>query len=162
MRHTASKIEVLDARYPGLRQRIEAMFEELCPPRDIKRMIETQYGERIGWRSIIRYQNEYWRQRRQTRDARSGSAEMSGCRLAPLPLPSDLVPAGARPPYRPEYRENRPFNSAIQQHARSDGSYRWCWTPEAPIESAAGRHRSAQPEHRGELNPPRQMECKAT
>ena len=65
MRHTSSKLERLQARYPGLQDKVHAMFAEFWAPREVKQMIETQYGERLSLRTIERYKQRHWEQRRE-------------------------------------------------------------------------------------------------
>jgi len=53
-RRSVSKIQVLDARHPGLREKMEQMFEESWPASEVKQMLQTNYGEHLSLRSIDR------------------------------------------------------------------------------------------------------------
>ena len=64
-RRPIPRLQTLDALYPGLHNHVETMFEESCSSKDIKRTVETQYGVRVGLRSLDRYKQEYWRARRE-------------------------------------------------------------------------------------------------
>ena len=63
-RFQPSKIQVLDARHPGLCQKVNAMFEAWAPLRAVAAMIQTQYGERISHTSIGTYRRRSWRSQR--------------------------------------------------------------------------------------------------
>jgi len=60
MRRAFSKMQVLAARNPGLRENMNGMFAEAWPAHAVKEMIENQYGERLGLRSIERYKQQHW------------------------------------------------------------------------------------------------------
>jgi hypothetical protein len=60
MRRAFSKMKVLAARYPGLREKVHGMFAEAWSAQAVKEMIENQYGERLGLRSIERYKQQHW------------------------------------------------------------------------------------------------------
>jgi hypothetical protein len=65
MRHSSTKLQRLHALHPTLAEKVYAMFAELWPAREVKRAIEIQYGERLGLRSIERYQRLHWQARRE-------------------------------------------------------------------------------------------------
>ena len=60
-----TKLQALTVRHPGLGDKIDAMFAELWPVRDIKRMIESHYGERLSRNSLDRYRRQHWQARRE-------------------------------------------------------------------------------------------------
>jgi hypothetical protein len=60
----SAKMQKLDVRHPGLGDKVDAMFAEFWRTRDIKQMIETQYGEQLSWASISRYKKKHWQARR--------------------------------------------------------------------------------------------------
>lgn len=60
-----TKLHALTVRHPGLGDKIDAMFAELWPVRDIKRMIESHYGERLSRNSLDRYRRQHWQARRE-------------------------------------------------------------------------------------------------
>jgi hypothetical protein len=61
-----TKLQLLDARHPGLREKVHAMFEGLWPLKDVKHMIETHYGERVGLRTIEKYKSAQWQAQRES------------------------------------------------------------------------------------------------
>jgi hypothetical protein len=63
-RHAATKMQVFEARHPGLCQKVDAMFEAFTPLRAVAAMIRTEYGERISHTSIWRYKRQSWDVRR--------------------------------------------------------------------------------------------------
>ena len=63
-RHAVTKLQTLEARHPGLQQKVQAMFAEFWPAQDVKHMIETHYGERLSLNSIARYKRQQWQNRR--------------------------------------------------------------------------------------------------
>ena len=62
-RAVLTKMQVLEARHPGICQKVHAMFDECYPPPAVKKMIETQYGERISLTTVEKYKREHWRMR---------------------------------------------------------------------------------------------------
>jgi hypothetical protein len=58
-------MQVLAVRHPGLREKVDAMFAEFWATRDVKRMIQTQYGERLSRSSVERYKRKHWQARRE-------------------------------------------------------------------------------------------------
>jgi hypothetical protein len=58
-------MQVLAVRHPGLRDKVDAMFAEFWATRDVKRMIETQYGEQLSTASVARYKKKHWQARRE-------------------------------------------------------------------------------------------------
>jgi hypothetical protein len=53
-------MQVLDARHPGLREKVHRMFEELSRSEDVRHMVEGQYGERLSLATIARYKRRHW------------------------------------------------------------------------------------------------------
>jgi len=72
-RRPVSKLQKLESRNPGLRQKVEAMFDEGWPVRDVKYMIQAQYGEHLSLRSVERYKSKYWRSRREAAEQTSNA-----------------------------------------------------------------------------------------
>ena len=64
-RRSYTKMQVLAVRYPGLQDKVDAMFSESWATRDVTHMIKTQYGERLSSRSVARYKNKHWQARRE-------------------------------------------------------------------------------------------------
>lgn len=64
-RHVVTKIQILGARHPGLREKVHAMFGEFWPAQQVKQMIQADYGERLSLRSIERYKQKHWRAQRE-------------------------------------------------------------------------------------------------
>jgi hypothetical protein len=63
-RCSATKLQTLEARHPGLNQRVYAMFAECWPAAEVKQTIQTQYGERLSLRSLDRYKSKQWQAQR--------------------------------------------------------------------------------------------------
>ena len=63
-RHATTKIQRLAVRHPGLREKVYAMFAEFWPARAVVRLVQAQYGERLGLRSVERYKSQHWRGQR--------------------------------------------------------------------------------------------------
>jgi hypothetical protein len=63
-RMSSTKMRRLDVLHPGLIDKVEAMFAEFCRPREVKQMIRTQYGERLGLTTVERYKRQHWQARR--------------------------------------------------------------------------------------------------
>ena len=68
-RRPVSKMQVLAARHPGLREKMHRMFEEFWPTHDVKWMLQTNYGERLSSRPIERYKSQHWRTQRELVEA---------------------------------------------------------------------------------------------
>ncbi len=64
-RRSVSKMQVLDVRHPGLREKMRRMFEEFWPTPEVKQMLQTHYGERLSLRSIERYKSRHWQAQRE-------------------------------------------------------------------------------------------------
>lgn len=58
-------MQVLDARHPGLREKVDAMLAEFWRTRDIKHMIAAHYGERLSMSSVERYKRKHWHAQRE-------------------------------------------------------------------------------------------------
>ena len=63
-RRSVSKLQMLEARHPGLNRKVYAMFAEFWPAAEVKQMIQTQYGERLSLRSLDRYKSRQWQAQR--------------------------------------------------------------------------------------------------
>lgn len=63
-RHAATKMQILEARHPGLCQKVDAMFEAFTPVRAIAAMIQSEYGERISHTAVWTYKKRSWNVRR--------------------------------------------------------------------------------------------------
>ncbi len=59
-----SKIQILEARHPGLRLKVDAMFEAFATVRAVSAMIEAHYGERLSHTSLWTYKRRSWRPQR--------------------------------------------------------------------------------------------------
>ncbi|MGO8790273.1 MAG: hypothetical protein ACLQVL_23225 [Terriglobia bacterium] len=64
-RRPVSKMQVLEVRHPGLREKVHRMFEEFWPAQDIRQMLQTQYGERLSLRTVARYKSQHWQAQRE-------------------------------------------------------------------------------------------------
>ena len=63
-RNSELGLERFEARHPGLRQQVDAMFERFMPTRAISVAILEQYGERISHTTIWTYKRNCWNERR--------------------------------------------------------------------------------------------------
>lgn len=63
-RHAVTKMQIFEARHPGLCQNVDAMFEAFTPLRAVAAVIQAQYGERISYTSIWKYKRKSWNVRR--------------------------------------------------------------------------------------------------
>jgi len=81
-RRLPTKLQLLDARHPGLIEKVHAMFEEFRPMQEVRQMIQPQYGECLGLRSLARYKSEHWQAQRelvqQMSVALAASPELAG------------------------------------------------------------------------------------
>ena len=77
-RRPITKVLALDARHPGLRERVHTMFEELWPTRDIKHMIHARYGERLSLSCVETYKRHHWRAQRESAQQMSAALAASG------------------------------------------------------------------------------------
>jgi hypothetical protein len=59
-----SKMQVFEARHPGMCDTVGAMFEVYTSVRAIAATIQAQYGERISHTSIWTYRRQFWNERR--------------------------------------------------------------------------------------------------
>jgi hypothetical protein len=59
------KLQVLEARHPGLIQRVDAMFEAFATIKAVKAMIQAEYDERISHSTIWKYKKHSWSVRQQ-------------------------------------------------------------------------------------------------
>ena len=64
-RHVVTKLQTLEARHPGLIEKVSAMFEEFWPTQDVQHMIQAQYGERLSMNTVARYKRKHWQARRE-------------------------------------------------------------------------------------------------
>jgi len=60
-----TKMQVLDARHPGLIEKVDAMFAELWPTADVRQVVQAHYGERLSLSSLEKYKSKHWRARRE-------------------------------------------------------------------------------------------------
>jgi len=60
-----TKMQKLDARHPGLIAKVNAMFAEFWPTKDVKHMIQAHCGERLSRSTVERYKSKHWRARRE-------------------------------------------------------------------------------------------------
>jgi len=60
LRTPRTKLQVLEARHADLREKVNAMFNACWPARAVQQLIEAQYGERLGLRSVERYKRSHW------------------------------------------------------------------------------------------------------
>ena len=63
-RHPEPQLQRFEARHPGLRRQVDAMFEAFIPTRAISAAIWAQYGERISHTTIWTYKRKFWNVRR--------------------------------------------------------------------------------------------------
>ena len=61
-RPALNKLQVLEARHAGLREKVHAMFNDCWSPRAVQQLIEAEYGARLGLRSVERYKQSHWQQ----------------------------------------------------------------------------------------------------
>jgi len=59
------KLRKLDARHPGLCQKVDAMFDAFATLGAVAAMIRAEYGEHITATPIARYKKQFWNVRRQ-------------------------------------------------------------------------------------------------
>ena len=57
-------LEGFEARHPGLRRQVDAMFEAFVPTREVAAAIRAQFGGRISDTTIWLYKRNYWNRRR--------------------------------------------------------------------------------------------------
>ena len=60
-----TKLQILDVRHPGMRQKVHTMFEGFWATREIRRLILTQYGETFGSSTLDRYRRKHWQAQRE-------------------------------------------------------------------------------------------------
>jgi len=76
-RQPLTKMQILEARHPGMCQKVDAMFAESWPTQAVKQMIQTHYGERLGLRSLERYKGKHWRVQRELAEQMSAAQAAS-------------------------------------------------------------------------------------
>jgi hypothetical protein len=59
-----TKLQVLEARHPGLCQKVDAMFEAFATIKAVEAMIRAEHGERIGHTTLWNYKRLFWSVRR--------------------------------------------------------------------------------------------------
>ena len=60
----ASKVLALGARYPGLVEKVDAMFNEFATINAVEAMIQADFGEHIGHSTICNYKRRFWKVQR--------------------------------------------------------------------------------------------------
>ena len=73
MEDGVSKVKRLDARHPGLIQKVDAMFEAFASIEAVTAMIRAEYGERISHTTVWKYKRQFWKVRRD-RDRKARAA----------------------------------------------------------------------------------------
>jgi hypothetical protein len=63
-RPTRTKLQILDVRHPGLSQKVHTMFEGFWGTRDIRHLIQAQYGESFGRSTLDNYRRKHWQAQR--------------------------------------------------------------------------------------------------
>ena len=95
-RRAVSKLHTLEARHPGLIDKVHAMFAEFWTTDEVRHMIQTQYGVALSRITVARYKQKHWQAQRefveQMSAAQAASEEIAG--------EAGLVttPASAMPP----------------------------------------------------------------
>jgi len=56
-----TKLQVLEARHAGLREKVQTMFNTGWSALDVQQLLAVQYGTRLGLRSVERYKRRHWR-----------------------------------------------------------------------------------------------------
>ena len=64
-RRSVSRMRILAARHPGLREKVNRMFEQLSRTREVRQMIQTQYGESLSTATVDRYKRQHWQAQRE-------------------------------------------------------------------------------------------------
>jgi hypothetical protein len=74
MRHRPlSKVQVLNVRHPGLREKLDAMFEEFWTAGEVRQLLHAHYGERLSLSYLEKYRAKHWRARRALAAQASGA-----------------------------------------------------------------------------------------
>jgi hypothetical protein len=63
-RNSELGLERFEARHPGLRQQVDAMFEAFVPIRQVAAAIRAQFGDCICDTTIWLYKRKFWNARR--------------------------------------------------------------------------------------------------
>lgn len=58
------KLQRLEARHPGLREKVMAMFNGGWPGRAVKELIEAQFGESLSLAAVARSRRAHWKEQR--------------------------------------------------------------------------------------------------
>ncbi len=58
------KLQKLQSRHAGLRERVIAMFNACWPGRAVKELIEAQFGESLSLAAVGRSRRAHWEERR--------------------------------------------------------------------------------------------------
>ncbi len=64
-RRPIGKMQTLDARHPGLIEKVHAMFAEFWPTAEVRQMVQAHYGERLSLSSLEKYKSKHWRAQRE-------------------------------------------------------------------------------------------------
>ncbi|MGA3323163.1 MAG: hypothetical protein ABSF45_01715 [Terriglobia bacterium] len=59
-----TKLKRLEARHPGLVQKVDAMFDAFATIKAVEAMLQAEYGERVGHSAICNYKRRSWKVRR--------------------------------------------------------------------------------------------------
>ena len=59
-----TKLKRLEARHPGLVQKVDAMFEAFASIQAVTAMIRAEYGERLSHTTVWKYKKHIWSVRR--------------------------------------------------------------------------------------------------
>jgi transposase len=57
-------LQLLEARHPGLMQKVDAMFEAFATIKAVEVMILAEYGERMSHSTIWKYKKQSWSPRK--------------------------------------------------------------------------------------------------
>ena len=74
-----TKLQVLEARHAGLREKVTAMFNTGWSALDVQQLLRVQYGARLGLRSVERYKRRHWQA--QIALAEDAIGSLSGARI---------------------------------------------------------------------------------
>ena len=55
-----TKLQVLEARHAGLREKVQTAFNTGWPALAVQQLIEAQYGAHLGLSSVERYKRRHW------------------------------------------------------------------------------------------------------
>jgi len=76
-----TKLQKLNARHPGLIEKVNAMFGEVWPTAEVRRMIQAQYGECLSLSSLEKCKSRHWRAQRDLVEQMSESIGSSAHRV---------------------------------------------------------------------------------